>query len=123
MLRGLHLRPGLPKLLEVLPVRGVERRGRLLHLDVPADGHAAGLEEVGVAHGAVRLPGCGGDDPMTVPGASEIPLLKPREPLPWVLPPHPTYHGIEDGIIDLGEDPAGDDMAEVVRPASNPRVE
>jgi hypothetical protein len=51
---GLHLGPGLPERPEVIPERRVEGAGRRLHLDVPADGDAAGLEEIGVALGAAR---------------------------------------------------------------------
>ena len=122
MLRDLRLSSGLSQGAKVLPERGIEGRGRRLHLDVPADGHAAGLEEVEEARGAALLPRCGGDDPVAMPRAPEIPRPEPREALPWMSPSHPAHHRIEDGRIDLGEGPAGDDVAEVVRPASNPRV-
>jgi hypothetical protein len=60
---------------------------------------------------------------MMVPYTSEIPLPKPFEPFPWMLPPHPAYHGIENGVVDCREDLAGDNVTIVVRPTSNARVE
>jgi hypothetical protein len=67
---GLDLGPGLPERPEVIPERRVEGAGRRLHPDVPADGDAAGLEEIGVALEAARPSLRGGDDPAAEPRAA-----------------------------------------------------
>ena len=54
---GVDLPPDLPALPEVVLVVGIERHGRRLHLEVPADGQAGGSEEIGMVLCAIPSPG------------------------------------------------------------------
>lgn len=113
----------LPALPQVVLVSGVERRHRRLHLHVPANRNVACLEQVERVLPPGRPIRRRGDDPS--PGSVAPEVLPPE---PWHAPlrvssPHPADHGVEDCLVDAVEDAAGDQVREVDRPASNPRVQ